>query len=104
MAERCECGLACDPPKDWTRILWWFPSIDPPARGLSTVVRFGEPASCRRAVRVPSGWLVRGASVECPGRPDVVLAWERLGLCWADTEHPVVVADTERPVVVVGRG
>jgi hypothetical protein len=90
VADRCDCGLPLDPPAEGD---YYWASIEPPDADLSTVVRYGEHPTYRRAVRVPSGWIVRGTAVERPGRPDVILRWERLGMCWADTEHPVVAAD-----------
>ena len=89
MADCCECLLPLDPPLDQD---YWWPSIDRPDDTLSTVVRYGEHPTYRRAVRVPAGWMLRGASVERPGRPDVILPWRRVGMCGADTEHAVVAA------------
>jgi hypothetical protein len=90
VADRCDCGLPLDPPVDGD---YWWPPIDQPDETLSTVVRYREHPSYRRAVRVPSGWMLRGASVERPDQPTVILPWNRVGMCWADQEHAVVAAD-----------
>jgi hypothetical protein len=90
VADRCECGLPLDPPTEGG---YYWASLEQPDDDLATVVRYGEHPRYRRAVRVPAGWMLRGASVERPGRPDVILRWECIGMCWADTEHPVVAAD-----------
>lgn len=90
VADRCECGLPLDPPLDQD---YYWPSIDSPDPKLSTVVRYGEHPTYRRAVLVPSGWMKRGVSVDGSGRPSAIVPWERVGMCWAGTEHPIVATD-----------
>ena len=91
MADKCDCGLPLDPPAEGD---YYWAAIEPPDDDLlSTVVRYGEHPTYRRAVRVPAGWMMRGTSVERPGRPDVILRWNRVGMCSVGTEHPVVAAD-----------
>ncbi|HZD16406.1 MAG TPA: hypothetical protein VE196_15040 [Pseudonocardiaceae bacterium] len=89
-ADRCDCGLPFGPPRDQD---YYWPSIDSPDPQVSTVARYGEHPTYRRAVRVPSGWMKRGVSVDESGRPSAIVAWEQVGHCWADTEHPVVAVN-----------
>jgi hypothetical protein len=88
VADKCDCGLTLDPPLE--RDYWW-PSIDQPDDNLHTVVRHTEHPTYRRAVRIPGGWLERGASVDGTGTPGPI-PWDRVGRCWAGEEHPVVAA------------
>ena len=87
---RCTCGLTFDPPEDQK---WWQPTADwEPSAEVRTVVRYGEPPTYRRAVRVDGGWMERGVLVDGTGRPGVI-PWERVGHCWAGGTHPVVAVE-----------
>ncbi|HZD14069.1 MAG TPA: hypothetical protein VE196_02840 [Pseudonocardiaceae bacterium] len=88
MAGKCNCGLPFDPPSEGD---YYWPSIESPDADVSTVVRYTEHPTYRRAVRADGGWIERGASVEGTGTPELI-PWGRVGFCWAGTEHPVVAA------------
>jgi hypothetical protein len=89
VADKCECGLPLDPPAKGD---YYWASIEPPDDDLSTVVRYKEHLTYRRVVRIPSGWMERGSSVDGIGTPGPI-PWDRVGRCWAGEEHPVVAAD-----------
>lgn len=87
MADRCECGLPLDPPQN--RDYWW-PSVDAPDADINVIIRYGESSpEFRRAVRESYGWRERGIAVDGTGTPGTI-PWERVGHCWAGTEHPVI--------------
>ena len=90
MADQCDCGLPLDPPENQD---YYWPAIDKPDPQVGTVVRYGEKPAYRRAVRVPSGWMKRGTSVDGSGRPSAIVAWTAVGRCWAGEEHAVVAVN-----------
>jgi len=50
-----ECACACrSRATPWHPAL--YPDLDAPPRGVNVVVRFGEKAELRRAMRVEGGW------------------------------------------------
>jgi hypothetical protein len=89
VVDRCECGLPLDTPRN-ADYLW--PSMEQPDPDVSTVVRYGEHPTYRRAIRADGGWMEHGCSVDGTGTPGLI-SWGRVGVCWAGTEHPVVAAD-----------
>jgi hypothetical protein len=91
VADRCECGLPFDPPSGGE---YYWPSLEQPDDDVSTAVRYREHPTYRRAVRADGGWMERGASVEGTGSPGLI-PWDRVGMCWAGTEHPVVAVWSE---------
>jgi hypothetical protein len=89
VTDKCDCGLTLNPPLDQD---YWWPSLDQPDDNLHIIVRHTEHPTYRRAIRADGGWVERGCSVEGTGTAGLI-PWERIGLCWAGTEHPVVAAN-----------
>jgi hypothetical protein len=91
----CECGLSLEPPAGEK---WWLPPLDiDPGPGVKVVVRYGEPAHLRRAVRRAdgSGWCEHGAMVNYYHDITPPMPWSRVGACWAEKHHPVVAVREE---------
>lgn len=87
---RCECHLDLEPPSGAT---WWMPTLDDdPGPSVQAVVRCGEAAELRRAVRREdgAGWSEYGAMVDYYHDLTPPMGWERVGTCWAEKPHPVV--------------
>jgi hypothetical protein len=96
VADRCECHLPTDPPDDGTE--WWQPTIDDEPRAkVQAVARFGEPPDLRRAVRRPdgTGWCEYGAMVNYYQDITPPMPWNRVGMCWNEVSHPVVVCEPQ---------
>lgn len=88
MAEACRCGLPVDEPAE----PHWWPSRDPePNADVLAVVQHGQSTVAMHWVRRTGGWVTRGYFAvhpdHTPPRP-----WDRVGWCWAGTEHPVIDA------------
>lgn len=88
----CGCGLPLEPPNG---IRHWHPDLDPEPRGVAAVVRYGQPAELRRAVRVDAGWAEVGALVNFYSDRTPPLKWAEVGECWLGTRHPVVAVIPE---------
>lgn len=90
-AEGCQCFLMTKPPADME---WWRPDVDPdPGPSVRAVVLRGEDPKLRRAIRTEHGWIERGALVSFYEDRTPPMPWERTGMCWADTPHPVVACE-----------
>lgn len=104
MSHECACGLPVGEPPPGTR--HWYPDLDAPPRGVNVVVRFGEKAELRRAMRVEGGWAEHGYLVNYYGDRTPPMQWREVGECWAGTRHAVVAA-TQRgqdsPPATTGR-
>ena len=93
VSDRYGCGLPLDPPSGGD---YHWPSLEQPEGDVSAVVRYMEHPTYRRAVRADGGWMERGASVDGTGTPGLI-PWERVGMCWAGAEHPVVAVREGEP-------
>jgi len=91
MSHDCLCGLPIGEPPAGTR--HWHPERDPEPRGVAAVVRYGEKAELRRAVRVGGGWAERGHMVNFSIDRTPPMTWAECGTCWAGTRHSVVAAE-----------
>jgi hypothetical protein len=82
--------LPLDPPEDQD---YWWPTVDyEPDPDVHTVIRYGEHPTYRRAVRDGYVWRERGSSVGDTGTLGLI-QWQRLGICWAGEDHPVVATN-----------
>src|SRR4051812_16936022 len=93
---KCPCGLPTAPPEG---VDWWRPDLDlDPGPPLFVVVRYGEDPEVRRAVRLgnDAGWAEYGWRVNLFADITPPLLWARVGLCWADTPHPVIAVCQDR--------
>lgn len=91
----CRCGLSLEPPAGEK---WWQPALDvDPGPSVRAVVRYGEPADQRRAVRRAdgTGWSEYGSTVNYYHDITPPLSWSRVGDCWAENHHPVVAVREE---------
>lgn len=91
-SRKCDCHLPIDPPEGAN---WWQPILDDdPGPHVRAVVRIGGKPTLRRAVRLEdgSGWAEEGAMVDYYKEISPPMPWSRVGKCWANRSHPVVVA------------
>jgi hypothetical protein len=84
----CACGLSLDDPPSGP---FWRPEkdLEPPKR-VREVVRWGESANMRVAVRVDDGWVEHGALVNYYRDRTPPMPWSQVGDCWAGNSHAVV--------------
>jgi len=92
VSAECGCGLPLEPPAGTRH---WHPDLDAEPRGVAVVVRFGEDAQFRRAVRVDGGWAEHGYLVNYYADRTPPMTWAECGTCWAGTRHPVVAAEAQ---------
>ena len=86
----CRCGLDTEPP---TGAKWWRPDLDDdPGRTVNVVALRGAAPDLRRAARRTDGegWDEHGAMVNFYADITPPMGWDQVGVCWANTAHPVV--------------
>ena len=67
----------------------WIPSVDREPKGVKAVTITGQDPAFLRMEREPGGWRYAGAAAS-HAHLDQPSKWSAVGLCWANSEHPVV--------------